>query len=259
MHKFHRKTLLMVLAGAGMVLLLASCSTARKRSYLLDMEYNTPYGVPPAPELRIQQGDRMNIVVLSETPQLAAPFNAGYATGNTQVERAVSYTVNSNGDIDFPVLGTLHVEGMTIKEITAQIQDEIQSRGFIKDPVVNVSLDNFQITVIGAFSNSVLTVSDPSINLLQVVARSGGTASNSDIRDLMVIRTENDQQMAYQVNLQSRKLFESPVFYLRQNDVVYLKPKGTSLNSDGQMIMSFVGTGLTLASIITNFLLWSNR
>ena len=261
MRTLHCKTLL-VLAGAALVL-LSSCSTARSRSYLLDMEYDTPYVAPKAPELRIQQEDRLNIVVLSETPQLAAPFNTLYGVlddqHNTQ-QRTVTYTVNNRGDIDFPALGTLHVEGMTIRELTYFIQDEIKSRGYIKDPVVNVSLENFKVTVIGEMANHVITVTDPSINILQVVAQSGGAnKEGGNIRDLTVIRTEEGQQKAYKVDLQSRNLFQSPVYYLQQNDIVYLKPKGSGLNSSGETAMTFVGTGLSIASIITNFLLWSRR
>lgn len=261
MRTLHCKTLL-VLAGAALVL-LSSCSTARSRGYLLDMEYDTSYAAPKAPELRIQQEDRLNIVVLSETPLLAAPFNTTYGVvddnNNTQ-QRAVAYTVNNHGDIDFPALGTLHVEGMTIRELTYFIQDEIQSRGYIKNPVVNVSLDNFKITVIGEMANRVITVTDPSINILQVVAQSGGAnKEGGNIRNLTVIRSENGQQKAYKVDLQSRDMFQSPVYYLQQNDIVYLKPKGSVLNPSGETVMTFVGTGLSLASIITNFLLWSRR
>ena len=73
----------------------------------------------------------------------------------------------------------------------------------------------------------------------------------------MVVRTENGQRTAYKVNLQSRSVYDSPAFYLRQNDMVYVKPRGSSLSSEGQTVMTFVGTGLTLASIITNLLIWT--
>lgn len=242
-------------------LLAASCATPRKMTFLLDMDYDRPYGAPPAPELKLREADRLDIQILSETPQLAAPFNAALNLSETgaTAERTVRYTIDNKGNIEFPVLGTLHLEGLTVAQTKELIAEKIRKKGYIKDPVVNVVLENFSVTVIGNIGNSVLVVDSPSINLLQVIARSGGVTNTSKIKDLMVIRTENGERVAYSVNLQSKDLFESPVFYLQQNDVVYMKPRGAGLSSEGQTVMTFVGTTLTLASIISNYLLWSNR
>ena len=242
-------------------LLAASCATPRKMTFLLDMDYDRPYGAPPAPELKLREADRLDIQILSETPQLAAPFNAALNLSETgaTAERTVRYTIDNKGNIEFPVLGTLHLEGLTVAQTKELIAEKIREKGYIKDPVVNVVLENFSVTVIGNIGNSELVVDSPSINLLQVIARSGGVTNTSKIKDLMVIRTENGERVAYSVNLQSKDLFESPVFYLQQNDVVYMKPRVAGLSSEGQTVMTFVGTTLTLASIISNYLLWSNR
>lgn len=255
--KITSKALLIGLA----VMLATSCATPKKMTLLLDMDYDRPYGAPPAPELKLREADRLDIQILSETPQLAAPFNAALNVSDTRAssERTIRYTIDSQGNIDFPVLGSLHLEGLTVAQTKELIAEKIQEKGYIKDPVVNVVLENFTVTVIGSWSDNVIVVDSPSINLLQVLARSGGVSNTSKIKDLMVIRTENGERIAYTVNLQSKDLFNSPVFYLQQNDVVYMKPRGSGLSSEGQTIMTFVGTGLTLASIISNFLLWSRR
>lgn len=243
----------------ALAVLAASCTTPKTLSYLLDMDVDVPYGAPQPPELRISPEDVLGIRVLSEDVQLAAPFNTAIGTpdGSASAAAVVSYLVDRNGCIEFPVLGMLKVEGCTLKETEALIAERIREQGFIKDPVVHATLDNFRITVIGSVNNSVMTVSDPSINLFQVVARSGGSRENVNLKDVMVVRTTNNVQQAYSVNLQSRDCFNSPVFYLKQNDMVYFKPKGTKLSSDGQMIMTFVGSGLTVASIISNFIIWT--
>ena len=236
------------------LLVLVSCTTAKQMSYLTDMAYNTDYPVKPAPELVVQPDDCLGITVTSSTPELAAPFNL-FSEGKAGLQ----YVVDRNGNIEFPVLGTIKVWGATLTQIRDGIADGIRANGFIKDPIVNVMLENFSITVIGSTGNAVVPVKGNSINLLQVLATSKNITNRSDIRDVMVIRTENGVRRAYSVDLQSKELFDSPVFYMKQNDVVYVKPKGVSLSASGQTTMTFVTAGLSLVSIIVNALLWTKR
>ena len=233
---------------------MLSCTTAKQMSYLMDMAYNTDYPVSPAPELVIQPDDCLGITVTSSTPELAAPFNLF-----TDGKGGLKYVVDRNGNIEFPVLGTINVWGATLTQIRNGIADGIRANGFIKDPTVNVTLENFSITVIGSAGNAVVPVKGSSINILQVLATSQGITNRSDISDVMVIRTENGVRRSYSVDLQSKSLFDSPVFYLKQNDVVYIKPKGVSLSASGQTTMTFVTAGLSLMSIIVNAIIWTNR
>lgn len=234
--------------------MLFSCSTAKDMTYLLDMQYNTEYPASPAPELIVQPDDVLSITVTCSTPELAAPFNL-FSEGTT----GLKYPVDREGNIEFPVLGTIKVWGATLSQIKNGIAAGIRENGFIKDPIVQVSLDNFAITVIGSGGNSVIPVAHNSINLLQVIAMSGQLSNRSNIKDVMVIRTENGVRQSYTVDLQSKDLFYSPVFYLKQNDVVYVKPKGTSLSTSGETVMDFVTAGLSFVSIIVNTILWTSR
>ncbi len=236
------------------LLAMLSCTTAKQMSYLMDMAYNTDYPVSPAPELVIQPDDCLGITVTSSTPELAAPFNLF-----SEAKGGLKYIVDRNGNIEFPVLGTINVWGATLTQIRNGIADGIRANGFIKDPIVNVALENFSITVIGSAGNAVVPVKGNSINILQVLATSGEISNHSDIRDVMVIRTENGIRRSYSVDLQSKDLFDSPAYYLKQNDVVYIKPKGVRLSASGQTTMSFVTAGLSLMSIIVNALIWANR
>ena len=237
------------------MLALVSCTTAKQMSYLLDMAYNTDYPVTPAPELIIQPDDCLGITVSSSTPELAAPFNL-FSEGKANLK----YVVDMKGNIEFPVLGTINVWGATLSQIRNGIADGIRANGFIKDPIVNVTLENFSVTVIGSGGNAVVPVKGSSINILQLLATSGGGLTNhADISDIMVIRTENGIRRSYSVDLTSKDLFDSPVFYLKQNDVVYIKPKGVKLSASGQTTMSFVTAGLSLLSIIVNAIIWTNR
>lgn len=236
------------------LLSMLSCTTAKQMSYLMDMAYDTDYPVPPAPELAIQPDDLLGITVTCSTPELAAPFNL-FSEGGS----GLKYVVDRKGNIEFPVLGTINVWGATLSQIRNGIADGIRANGFISDPVVTVTLENFSITVIGSAGNAVVPVTGSSMNLLQALATTGNITNHSDIRDIMVIRTENGVRRSYSVDLQSKDLFDSPAFYLKQNDVVYVKPKGVRLSASGQTTMTFITAGLSLISIIVNTLLWTSR
>ena len=244
-----------LLTLAATLLLLAGCTTPKKASYLLDMAANTDYPAKAAPELILQKGDMINVQVLSENPELSAPFQI--AVGENQTDNV--YTIDANGGIDFPVLGTLYVGGRTIKQAERMIVDKIVEGGYIKYPTVRVTLDNFTITVIGQSGNAVVPVKGGIINLLEAIATTGGIRSNSNINTITVIRTEGGTRKSYEVDLQSKDLFDSPVYYLQQNDIIYIKPKGTTLSATGQSTLSIVTAGLTVINIISNFLLWSSR
>lgn len=238
---------------------LCSCTSARKLSYLTDMEYGVNYPAHPAPELVVQTGDCLGINISSETPELSKPFNI--VSDISKAGDAVShrYVVDGEGNIEFPVLGTLHVAGKTLAQVRELVASGIRDKGYIREPIVVATLENFSVTVIGQVGNSVLPVEGGSVNLLQVIARSGNITENSKIKDVMVVRTENGKREAYSVNLQSKSLFESPVFWLQQNDIVYVKPQGTRLSTTGQTAMTFVTAGLSLGVIVSNFFLWYLR
>ena len=234
---------------------LLGCAAAKDRSFLLDMENNKDYPAAAAPELVVQVDDCLGIHISCENPALAAPFNLIPETADA--EQVHTYLVNKDGMIDFPVLGALPVAGKTLNDVKYLIAERIRNQGLIRNPIVLVTLENFTVTVIGEAGNNVLPVKGNSINLFQVVAKSAPINESVKITDVMVIRTEDGIRRSYSVNLQSKDLFESPVFYLHQNDVVYFKPQGTKLNTTGQFTMTFVATGLTMVNIIVNTLLWA--
>jgi Periplasmic protein involved in polysaccharide export len=242
-----------------LLVVTASCSTPSHYAYLRDLEYETPYLAKPAPELHLQVEDKVNIQVYSTDPLLSAPFNMGVDatddTGNAAHSPvSSSYTVDKLGNIDFPVLGVLHVEGKTINELKNYITQEIVRLGYIREPIVKVEMENFNITVIGEMGQSILPVEGNSINIIQVLARSGGATEFTNLQDVMVIRTEEGERIAHSVNLQSKSLFDSPVFYLQQNDIVYVKPRGLRPSTTMTTIMSaftpFITIGSTLSTLI---------
>lgn len=247
------------LAGfALLVLLLAGCSTAKSRTYWKDLEYGARYNIRKAPELRFKPEDRLEIAIFSNNPQLVAPF---YKVTNIEKEhdeindKPITYQVDRDGNIEFPILGKLHIEGMTEREVEKLIESKIQNSGYIREPEVSVKLKEFNIFFLGAGGNKVLSVSEPSLNLVEALSRFGDFVDRAKIKDLMVMRTENGVMQAYKVNLKDREVFESPVFYLQQNDVIYTKPKGTKHSTNSQFVVSILGT---LTSVATTVILYLN-
>jgi polysaccharide export outer membrane protein len=243
---------LMLLPAVGV--LLVACSTPRKLSYLRDLEYNVPFDARPAPELRLKVDDRISIQVFCDQPELAAPFNAAgvqiESEGGTLL--STTYGVDTRGNIDFPILGELHVEGKTLNEVQKEISAEITRRGYIKEPVVKAELENFTITVIGEMGASILPVEGSSITILQVLAQiESKDTENAKIPDVTVVRTENGKQ--------SKSLYDSPVFYLQQNDLVYVKPRGLKLSSGGDVFLKFFTPAISSVSSILYIIALMNR
>ena len=223
MKKFCRNSGSLLLLG---LLLLSGCISPKNLEIFRGMEYDTRYEATLPEDLKLQPFDRLDIQVLSEIPQLAAPFNATVnydESTSSGARRAVAYEVDRDGCIEFPKLGPVNVVGLTTRELENLLAMEMRERGYIKDPTVKVTLENFEITVVGD-RNQQLSVTG-GLNLIQLLARTGGPAITFRMDDVMVIRTEDGHRMAYQVDLRKKEVFDSPVFYLQQNDIVYFKPK----------------------------------
>lgn len=250
---------MMLLPAVGV--LLAACSTPGKISYLRDLEYNVPEVARPAPELRLKVEDRISIQVFSEQMELAAPFNAAgvQIEGEASSLLSATYGVDARGNIDFPILGEIHVEGKTLNEVQKEIAAEITRRGYIKEPVVKAELENFTVTVIGQMGQMILPVEGSSLNLIQLLAQLSGELESAKIPDVMVIRTENGIRQAYQVDFQTKELYNSPVFYLQQNDVIYVKPRGIQLSNGGDVFLKFFTPSLSALTSVLYIIALMNR
>ena len=237
----------------AVVLSVSACVSPSQITYIKDMQYGRDYPAKPAPELHVQKQDRLTIHVYSSDPALATPFNVGALTqdgvGGT---REASYIVDADGNIDFPVLGTIPVEGMTLKEVQMNITNRIINSGYIREPVVGVDLQNFSVTLVKYGTTSRISVTDRSINLLQVVAPTIG----EKIKEVEVIRTENGVRTAYHVDFQTIERFDSPVFYLQQNDIVYVKPARWQVSQTGQTLRTTITMITTFVNVASNIMIW---
>lgn len=200
-----------------------------------DIDESYVESVNPNTGIIIEPGDRLSIVVTSKDPELSSIFNmqpgvASYAEGvnnstNSTNINDLGYRVDSEGNIVFPVLGQLHVAGLNRVQLENLIKQRILKENLLKDFSVRVSFLNFRVSVLGDVGTlGNYTITDDKYNILQLLAQVGGTNVTAEIEDVMVIREKNGKRQVYKVNLKSKDLFNSPAYYLQQNDVVYVIP-----------------------------------
>lgn len=252
-----------IIIVAASVLLLGSCSTPKQISYFQDLRPGESELAPAAPtEISIQPKDKLSILVNSQDLRLTNLFNlpvisqqVGTETSNNTNRGLSGYTVDSNGDIDFPVLGKTHIGGMTREEVASYIKQELQSHDLVKDPVVTVEFMNLGIDVMGEVNHpGRYNIDKDNITVLDALSRAGDLTIYGKRDRVLVLRNENGKQRVYGINLCSAgELYYSPAYYLRQNDVVYVEPNDTkarqsTVNGNNVRSTSF---WISLASLLT--------
>ena len=217
------------------LLALSSCVSSKDFVYLQDMQVGERYPFERKHEAVVHRDDRLSITVSCKQPELALPFNAQNAAVKVSSTGEISasadgtdkgYRVDVDGNIDFPMLGKINVEGRTLAEVTQLIKNGIIEGNFIKNPLVSVDFLNFKYTVLGAVgSNGTYTVRGDRVTLLEAIANAGDLATNARVDKVTVIREIGKERQIFVHDLRSSNIFDSPCFYLQQNDIVYVEPK----------------------------------
>lgn len=216
---------------------LNSCLVPKKVVYIKDMSPDVIYKIAEEPLSKLQESDRIQITVSAKTPELAIPFNqqSGLYSVNEQGNITVDgtgaikergYLIDQNGNIQFPILGSLKVAGLTVNEVEGLIKNSLEARKLITEPFVKVELLNMKVMVMGEIGRvGILDAPEGKLNLLEAITRSGGVKSNGLTKEICVIREEAGQRRMYVNNIESVELFDSPVYHLQQNDIIYIKPR----------------------------------
>ena len=217
------------------LLALSSCVSSKDFVYLQDMQVGERYHFERKHEAVVHRDDRLSITVSCKQPELALPFNTQTAAVRVSSTGEISsapdgndkgYRVDVDGNIDFPMLGKINVEGRTLAEVTQIIKNGIIEGNFIKNPLVSVDFLNFKYTVLGAVgSNGTYTVRGDRVTLLEAIANAGDLATNARVDKVTVIREIGKERQIFVHDLRSSNIFNSPCFYLQQNDIVYVEPK----------------------------------
>ena len=214
-------------------LLLSSCATVKDLAYFQNKVVDHPEKIDKHAGIVIQPKDQLSIVVSSRNPELAAMFNltsvqyqAGAeitSTGGGQ--RILGYVVDNDGNIDFPVLGVLEVAGLTRWELSELIKKKLLDGGLLTDAVVTVEFMNFKVSVIGEVNSpGTFTIQGDKVTVLQAISLARDLTIFGERENVTVIRERDGQRTMYEINLCDVSMFNSPAYYLQQNDVVYVQP-----------------------------------
>lgn len=215
------------------LLILSSCNTSKKIIYFQDAVAEQRISLSNSSEIVIMPKDEISIVVSSRDAELAALFNLpryAYALGSdyfseNQNSQIMGYTVDASGNIDFPVLGTIQVGGLTRKQLSTKIKDQLLAESLLKDPVVAINFLNTQISVLGEVKNpGKYSITRDQINILEAISLAGDLTIYGKRDGVLVIREQNENSIIYKMDLRSSDVFSSPGYYLQQNDIVYIEP-----------------------------------
>jgi polysaccharide export outer membrane protein len=217
------------------VLFFSSCATPKNINYFPTIKDEIIANKLPIPEPQIQLNDLMSITVSSSNPEASAIFNAPNESTNATSSAAASantltigYLVNQNGDILFPVLGTLHVVGLTKFQLSTLITEKINDKKLLIDPIVSIRYLNFKVSVMGEVSRpGVYTTPTEKLSILEALSFAGDITIYGERNDVLLIR-ENDkgEKIIKHIDLTNQSILSSPYFYLKSNDVLIVSSDG---------------------------------
>lgn len=230
------RNLLMVLAAG---LLLGACSTPQL-GYFQDLESGQVFQMQNVPAIKIEPGDKLSIFVNSKNPELAYLFNlnivgrynSSSSNETLRTNQISSYTVDENGDIDFPILGKMHIAGMNRAEVSDFVKQRLIEGQHLKDATVTVNFLDLYFEVMGEVSHpGRFQIDHDHITLIDALSRSGDLTIYGKRDNVLLIRDEGGQQKIFRVDLRNAKeLYSSPAYYIKQNDIVYVEPNSTKAN-----------------------------
>ena len=232
------------------ILLLFSCATRKDIVYFQGNEQvntNNYYTV------RFKKDDFISIYIsgidessykLFNSPQSVTNLNKGYTNGIPPIN---GYLIDVNGNIDFPVIGTIKLEGLSRFEATELLKNKLKD--YLQNPVISIQIQNYRVTVLGEVRNpGTFTIPNEKISIIESLGLAGDLTINAVRNNIKVIREENNVKKEYKIDITKKDFIESPVFYLNQNDIVYIEPNRAKINSS--MVSSAAGVFISIATLL---------
>ncbi|MGB7842252.1 MAG: polysaccharide biosynthesis/export family protein [Salinimicrobium sp.] len=243
------------------LLLTSSCVSRKKIAYFQDLPSLKAEVDLAQSNLKIQPNDLLTITVSAANIEAVQPFNlpltsapslaGGGVGGRMELQ---SYLVDSDGNIEFPVLGTVHVAGLTRQELVEKLKQEISK--YVQNPIVNIKIVNFQVTVLGEVNRpGTFTVPDERISLSKALGLAGDLSIYGRRDNILIMReTEGKTEYRY-IDLTKSDFINSPYYYLQQNDVIYVEPnsaqrQGASYNRNASVYISIASVLISLIVVI---------
>lgn len=246
------------LVSVFFVLLLTACTSSKKILYLQDVQPLKQQDIENQYEVKIHNDDLLAIMVNSKNPELALPFNmplVSYQMGYQSAygQKILGYLVDSDGNIDFPILGKIHVAGMTRKELTAYLKQRLIDEDYIKDPIVTIQFLNFKISVMGEVNRpGSFDINSDRITLLEALSKAGDLTIYGRRDRVAVIREVDGVRTILYHDLRSSDIFQSPCYYLQQNDIVYVEPNKAKTGQSRINQNNSVSVWTSVISVLTS-------
>lgn len=252
------KTLTKISLLCLFVNILTGCSTSKKIVYLQDIQPNVSMMVQEMQPIRFSPGDQVKIVIHSRDGEIVRAFNLLDNSGQGNGTHS-TYTLDKSGYIDMPVLGRVKLAGLSREEASNDIRYRLLESRMVKDPVVTISYAGMGYSLLGEVrSPGRKAIERDQITLLEAIAEAGDLTIDGQRDNILVLRTENGKQVPYRVSLlDTESLYSSPVYYVQQNDVIYVEPnekKANTASANGNTLLT-PGFWMSTASFAISLIL----
>lgn len=244
--------------------LLSSCNTTSKVAYFQNVPDAGYKSTLPIVEAPIQKNDILTINISSLNTEASAVFNPAAntlatvgSTAGTQI-LAGGYLVNSDGNIQLPIIGTVTAAGLTKKELKESITNVLLNKKLLIDPIVDIRYVNFEVTVVGEVNKpTVITVPSEKISLLKALGLAGDLTIYGRRDNILLIRENNGERMTQHIDINSASFLSSPYYYLQPNDVVYVEPNKTKVasSSRSQQVVPIILSSLSIIVVVVTSLI----
>lgn len=247
------KNIFIALSG---LMLLASCASRKDIVYFQNSrDFETLVNQNTfSPKFKVD--DLISIHVSTLNPEASAPFNLFRGTAQDGVRpEAVDYLVDKDGEIDFPVIGKVKVAGLSAEEVRVLLREKL-NKDYLVDPIINIRLKNFTVTVLGEVNQpGTYNVVGERITLLEAIGLAGDLKIKGRRDNVLVIRDFDGTKVYQKVDLRDKNVLNSPVYYLTQNDVVYIEPNKSavstsSLDNRASLLVSLFSVLITSTVLI---------
>lgn len=243
----------------AVVALLSSCSTPKDIAYFQDFNVGKSIIVQNPVEIKFKADDEIRISVSTSRQELSQLFSLSSSSSGSMGDEGSRYTIDSDGYIRFPMLGQIHVAGLNRQELQESIRNMIMEKDLVKDPIVTVDYSNLYVIVMGDVGAGRVEIDRDKFTILDALATQGDLRITGQRTNVKVIRENYGKKTVYEVNLCSAEdLYASPVYYLQQNDVIYVemnkKEKRTSTVMGNSAVQPSFWMGL--ATFVVTALAW---
>jgi len=244
-----------------LLLVVSSCKPKQDIDYMKNIEDVAIKTSIREYNATIQPADQLVISVLAKDNEVAKPFNQNYYSTDMSQYTSMqsrtasvypSYIVDSKGNIDFPILGTLNTSHKTLEEFKAELKEQL--RKYIKDPGVNITTVNYKVTVLGEVNRTgaILIPEGQPTTILNVIGLAGDLTIYGQRKNVLVIRNVDGETTKQYIDLTDASLFNSPYYYVKQNDVIYVSPNNVRKNASSYGPQT--GIWISVASVLLGVL-----